>query len=179
MKKFTVTKTETDRLILSYKDDDKNVSIDELATSFTVDDILYSFYKFSSIVNVNINQKNIIRTKICNGYFPHEFLLYDSEKLTKKMNIVTLDDIYLFLYRYNIDTDSQSIYVFLNKKYPTIELYGNSLGYLIMVIENIIQTKRVLTILRKCGFHLINDYGNVVEVEAKLKKIVKRYTNNI
>jgi hypothetical protein len=182
MKKFITTNSQSEQLILSYKDSSPDkyiyVSLDALGLSFTINDILSSFYNFSKLFDQGQTRKIIIHSRICSGYLPKEEDLYEVEKYTKNFSN-TLDDIYQFLYKYRVETDKISIYNFLQQKYPNIELYCNSLGYLIMVIENIINTKKVLNILRKCGFHLVDDNGKVVDVETTLKKILKRYRNNI
>lgn len=177
MKKFIISKKLTDeKLILSYEE--RSVILDEMGLSFTVDDILESFYQFSKLMEEMDTKKIIVQTRICNGYLPKEFDLYDNYKYTKKFSI-TLDDIYQFLYKRNILTDPVSIYQFLHQKYPTIELYCNSLGYLIMIIENIINTQKISNVLRKCGFRISQDQGNMIELSTPLKKIIKRYKNNI
>lgn len=178
MKKFTTMKG-NEHLILSYeKSEEKKislvVSIKVLGLSFTVDDILQTFYNFSKLFDEKMLKTIVVECRICNGYLPDEFDLYEDNKYTKNF-LNTLDDVYQFLYKHQVETDPYSIYNFLSQKYPTIELYCNSLGYLISIIENIINTKKIAKILRKCGFQLKNDCGNMIVVETILKKIIKRY----
>lgn len=179
MKKFTTIKDgdTNEQIILSYEKYPSNVSLDVLGLSFTVDDILHTFYNFSQLFDEKTLKNITVYCKICNGYLPTEFDLYDDNKYTKNF-FNTLDDIYQFLYKHNIESDAYSIYNFLKHKYQKIDLYFSSLGYLISVIENIINTKKIVRILRKCGFHVKEDDGNNVVVSTTLKKIIKRYKNN-
>lgn len=178
MKKFITVKDSThEQLVLSYNHSDSYlslVSLDVLGLSFTVDDILQTFYNFSQLFDEKTLKNIVITCKISSGYLSHEFDLYEDNKYTKNF-VNTLDDVYQFLYKYNVETDPYSIYSFLKQKYPTIELYCESLGYLISIIENIINAKKIVRILRKCGFHLKIDNGNNVVLETTLKKIIKRY----
>jgi len=112
-------------------------------------------------------ERNIkIKAYFINGSFSDDF---ENESARRYSRPITLDDIHYYLSKHNITVkDSSSISAFLSKRYPTLELYANRLGYLLGIIEMILHNRRLIREFRKEGFHIVHDRGIEVEMEREI-----------
>ena len=112
-------------------------------------------------------ERNIkITAYFINGSFSDDF---ENESARRYSRPITLDDIHYYLSKHNITVkDSSSISAFLSKRYPTLELYANRLGYLLGIIEMILHNRRLIREFRKEGFHIVHDRGIEVEMEREI-----------
>jgi hypothetical protein len=117
--------------------------------------------------NKEKEDKNIkIKVYFINGSFSDDF---ENESTRRYSRPITLDDIHYYLSRHNITVkDATSISAFLSKRYPTLELYANRLGYLLGIIEMILHNRRLIREFRKEGFHIVHDRGIEVEMEREI-----------
>jgi len=162
-----------DRLILrkdskdskDSKEDNENIfTILEMGPSFTMRDV-------EEVINIKgengeEKDRNIkIKAYFINGSFSDDF---ENESIRRYSRPITLDDIHYYLSRHNITVkDATSISAFLSKRYPTLELYANRLGYLLGIIEMILHNRRLIREFRKEGFRIVHDRGIEVEVEME------------
>lgn len=159
-----------DRLILRKEKEenkeDKNIfTILEMGPSFTMRDVEDAI-KGKKEEN---EKKNKIKAYFINGSFSEDF---ENESTRRYSRPITLDDIHYYLSRHNITVkDSTSISAFLSKRYPTLELYANRLGYLLGIIEMILHNRRLIREFRKYGFRIVHDRGIEVEVEMEYRNI--------
>ena len=159
-----------DRLILR-KDSKENkeekekdiFTILEMGPSFTMRDV-------EDAINIKKENgdKNIkIKAYFINGSFSDDF---ENESTRRYSRPITLDDIHYYLSLHNITVkDATSISAFLSKRYPTLELYANRLGYLLGIIEMILHNRRLIREFRKEGFHIVHDRGIEVEMEREIE----------
>ena len=162
-----------DRLILR-KDSKENkeekekdiFTILEMGPSFTMRDVEDAINIKKE--NEEKNEKNIkIKAYFINGSFSDDF---ENESTRRYSRPITLDDIHYYLSLHNITVkDATSISAFLSKRYPTLELYANRLGYLLGIIEMILHNRRLIREFRKEGFHIVHDRGIEVEVEREIE----------
>ena len=162
-----------DRLILR-KDSKENkeekekdiFTILEMGPSFTMRDVEDAINIKKE--NEEKNEKNIkIKAYFINGSFSDDF---ENESTRRYSRPITLDDIHYYLSLHNITVkDATSISAFLSKRYPTLELYANRLGYLLGIIEMILHNRRLIREFRKEGFHIVHDRGIEVEMEREIE----------
>ena len=138
----------------------------EMGPSFTMRDVEDAI----NIKKENGKEKdrNIkIKAYFINGSFSDDF---ENESTRRYSRPITLDDIHYYLSLHNITVkDATSISAFLSKRYPTLELYANRLGYLLGIIEMILHNRRLIREFRKEGFHIVHDRGIEVEVEMEIE----------
>ena len=153
-----------DRLIL--RKDIKENKEENKGPSFTMRDVEDAI----NIKKENGKEKdrNIkIKAYFINGSFSDDF---ENESTRRYSRPITLDDIHYYLSLHNITVkDATSISAFLSKRYPTLELYANRLGYLLGIIEMILHNRRLIREFRKEGFHIVHDRGIEVEVEMEIE----------
>lgn len=146
--------------------EDKNIfTILEMGPSFTMRDVEDAIKGENKNNEEEKDKKNKIKAYFVNGSFSEDF---ENESTKRYSRPITLDDIHYYLSRHNITVkDATSISAFLSKRYPTLELYANRLGYLLGIIEMILHNRRLIREFRKYGFRIVHDRGIEVEVEME------------